>query len=47
MLAIILGLFAAFCFAASMILINRGVLAIDYFRGLLTNLGVNALFLWF
>lgn len=29
-----------------MILINRGVLAIDYFRGLLTNLGVNALFLW-
>ena len=30
----------------SMILINRGVLAIDYFRGLLTNLGVNALVLW-
>lgn len=29
-----------------MILINRGILAIDYFRGLLTNLGVNALFLW-
>ena len=29
-----------------MILINRGVLVIDYFRGLLTNLGVNALFLW-
>ncbi len=29
-----------------MIVINRGVLAIDYFRGLLTNLGVNALFLW-
>ena len=29
-----------------MILINRGVLAIDYFRGLLTNLSVNALFLW-
>jgi len=27
-------------------LINRGVLAIDYFRGLLTNLGVNALFPW-
>ena len=47
MLAIILGLFAAFCFAASMILINRGVLALDYFRGLLTNLGVNALFLLF
>ncbi|HYT56055.1 MAG TPA: DMT family transporter [Verrucomicrobiae bacterium] len=46
MLAIILGLFASFWFAASMILINRGVLAIDYFRGLLTNLGVNALFLW-
>jgi drug/metabolite transporter (DMT)-like permease len=46
MLAIILGLFAAFCFAASMIFINRGVLALDYFRGLLTNLGVNALFLW-
>jgi uncharacterized membrane protein len=46
MLAIILALFASFWFAASMILINRGVLAIDYFRGLLTNLGVNALFLW-
>jgi drug/metabolite transporter, DME family len=46
MLAIILGLLAAFCFAASMVFINRGVLVIDYFRGLLTNLGVNALFLW-
>jgi drug/metabolite transporter, DME family len=46
MLAIILALFASFWFAASMILINRGVLAIDYFRGLLTNLGLNALFLW-
>jgi drug/metabolite transporter (DMT)-like permease len=46
MLAILLGLFASFWFAVSMILINRGVLAIDYFRGLLTNLGVNALFLW-
>ena len=45
MLAIILGLLAAFCFAASMILINRGVLALDYFCGLLTNLGVNSLFL--
>jgi len=47
MLAIILGLLASFCFAAAMILINRGVLVIDYFRGLLTNLGLNALFLWF
>ena len=46
MLAIILALFASFWFAASMILINRGVLAIDYFRGLLINLGINALFLW-
>ena len=46
MLAIFLALVASFCFAVSMILINRGVLAIDYFRGLLTNLGVNALFLW-
>ena len=46
MLAILLGLFGSFCFAVSMVLINRGVLAIDYFRGLLTNLGVNALFLW-
>ena len=46
MLAILLALFASFCFAVSMILINRGVLAIDYFRGLLTNLGVNSLFLW-
>ena len=47
MVAILLGLFASFCFAVSMILINRGVLALDYFRGLLTNLGLNALFLWF
>jgi len=47
MLAILLGLCASFCFALAMILIHRGVLAIDYFRGLLTNLGINALFLWF
>ena len=46
MLAILLALSASLCFAVSMVLINRGVLAIDYFRGLLTNLGVNALFLW-
>ena len=46
MLAIFLGIFAAFWFAVSMVVINRGVLAIDYFRGLLTNLGVNAVFLW-
>ncbi|MGZ8497710.1 MAG: DMT family transporter [Candidatus Binatia bacterium] len=46
MLAIIFGLFASFWFALSMVIINRGVLVIDYFRGLLTNLGVNALFLW-
>lgn len=46
MLAIIFGLFASFWFALSMVLINRGVLVIDYFRGLLTNLGINALFLW-
>jgi drug/metabolite transporter (DMT)-like permease len=29
-----------------MTFINRGVLSIDYFRGLLANLGVNALCLW-
>jgi len=46
MLAIILALFASFWFAAAIILINRGVLLVDYFRGLLTNLGLNALFLW-
>lgn len=46
MLPIFLGLCGSFWFALSMISINRGVLAIDYFRGLLTNLGVNALFLW-
>ena len=46
MLAIIFGLFASFWFALSMVLINRGVLVIDYFRSLLTNLGINALFLW-
>ena len=46
MTAILLGLAASFCFAVSMNLINSGVLQIDYFRGLLTNLGLNALFLW-
>lgn len=46
MLAIGLGLFSSFWFAFSMVLINRGVLSVDYFRGLLMNLGVNALFLW-
>jgi drug/metabolite transporter (DMT)-like permease len=46
MFAIFLALFGSFWFAASMVLINRGVLSIDYFRGLLTNLSVNTLFLW-
>jgi drug/metabolite transporter (DMT)-like permease len=46
MFAIFLALFASFWFAASMTFINRGVLSIDYFRGLLANLGVNALCLW-
>ena len=43
MLPILLGLFGSFWFAVSMIFINRGILAVDYFRGLLANLGVNAL----
>lgn len=43
MLAILLGLFGSFWFAVSMIFINRGILAVDYFRGLLANLSVNAL----
>jgi drug/metabolite transporter (DMT)-like permease len=43
--AILLALFGSFWFAFSMVCINRGVLSIDYFRGLLTNLGANALFL--
>jgi drug/metabolite transporter, DME family len=46
MFAICLALFGSFWFAASMILINRGVLSIDYFRGLLANLVVNTVFLW-
>lgn len=46
MFAILLALFGSFWFAAAMILINRGVLSIDYFRGLLANLGVNTVFLW-
>jgi drug/metabolite transporter (DMT)-like permease len=46
MFAIILALFGSFWFGFSMVVINRGVLSIDYFRGLLTNLGANALFLW-
>jgi len=47
MFAIFLGLLASLCFAASMVFIHRGVLALDYFRGLLINLGMNALFLCF
>lgn len=46
MLAILLGLFGSFWFAVSMVLIHRGVRSVDYFRGLLANLGVNSLCLW-
>jgi drug/metabolite transporter (DMT)-like permease len=46
MFAISLALFGSFWFAVSMVLINRGVLSIDYFTGLLVNLAVNTLFLW-
>jgi drug/metabolite transporter (DMT)-like permease len=46
MAAILLALLGSFTFAVSMVFINRGVLSLDYFRGLLVNLGVNALFLW-
>ncbi len=46
MLAIVVGLLGSFWFAVSMVLINRGVLAIDFLRGLLVNLAINALFLW-
>ncbi len=46
MLPILLALFGSFWFALSMVFINRGVLSIDYFRGLLANLGFNAFFLW-
>lgn len=46
MAAIALALFASFTFAVSMIFIHRAVLSLDYFRGLLVNLGTNALFLW-
>jgi|SRR5437870_490702 len=46
MFAIFLALFGSFWFAAAMTFINRGVLSIDYFRGLLANLGMNTLFLW-
>jgi DME family drug/metabolite transporter len=46
MVAITLALFASLSFAVSMVFINRGVLSLDYFRGLLVNLGTNALFLW-
>ena len=46
MIAILVGLFGSFWFAVSMILINRGIRSLDYFRGLLTNLGFNSLFLW-
>jgi drug/metabolite transporter, DME family len=43
MLAILLALFGSFWFAVSMIFINRGILSVDYFRGLLANLSLNAL----
>jgi drug/metabolite transporter, DME family len=43
MLAILLALFGSFWFAVSIIFINRGILSVDYFRGLLVNLSVNAL----
>ena len=43
MLAISLALLGSFWFAVSMIFINRGVLAVDYFKGLLANLCINAL----
>jgi drug/metabolite transporter (DMT)-like permease len=46
MLPIFTALSGSFWFAASMTFINRGVLYIDYFRGLLTNLAMNSLFLW-
>lgn len=46
MVPILFGLFGSFWFAVSMILINRGIASLDYFRGLLTNLGFNTLFLW-
>jgi drug/metabolite transporter, DME family len=46
MFAIFLALFGSFWFAAAMTFINRGVLSIDYFRGLLANLCVNTIFLW-
>ena len=46
MLAILLALFGSFWFAFSMVVINRAVLSIDYFRGLLANLGANTLFIW-
>ena len=46
MVAITLALLASLTFAVSMVVINRGVLSVDYFRGLLINLGVNSLFLW-
>jgi drug/metabolite transporter, DME family len=43
MLAILLALFGSFWFAVSIIFINRGILSVDYFRGLLANLSLNAL----
>ena len=46
MVAILIALFGSFWFAAAMVFINRGVLSIDYFRGLLANHGVNAVLLW-
>ncbi|HWO43569.1 MAG TPA: DMT family transporter [Candidatus Eisenbacteria bacterium] len=46
MVAIVLALGASLWFALAMVFINRGVISLDYFRGLLVNLGLNALFLW-
>ena len=46
MLAIVAALLGSFCFAVSSITINRGLLGMDYFTGLLVNLATNAVLLW-
>lgn len=47
MLSIVVALLGSICFALSTIAISRGLLGMDYFTGLLVNLGTNTVLLWF
>ncbi len=46
MLPVLLALLSSFCFAVSNIVINRGLVGMDFLTGLVVNLVTNTLFLW-